>query len=224
MKYYFWRSNLVINNLFLNTFIIVIISYLIGSIPTAYIAGKIKGINITEKGNKNVGATNAIFLLGKITGIIVLLVDTGKGYLVVWLAILLSDSNSFVPMLAVVFTIIGHSWMFPIGFKGGKGTAALIGALIFLAPLSIPVLLILFIPIASIIVKDTFIGQGIAMFFFSFLMWFWEGNYYWCIFILLITIVYSLRCLSLYLTYFTEKRRYINPIIKLFFKPFMKDY
>jgi acyl phosphate:glycerol-3-phosphate acyltransferase len=142
---------------------------------------------------------------------------------VIWLAILLSDSHAFIPMLAVVFTIIGHCWMFPIRFKGGKGTAVLIGALILLAPLSIPVLLILFIPIASIIVKDTFLGQGIGMFFFSFLMWFWGGSYHWCLFILLITIAYSLRCLNLYITYFTEKRRYINPIVKLFFKPFIKD-
>ena len=101
------RIVLIVNNLYLNSFIIFVIAYLIGSIPTAYIAGKIKRVDITTRGNKNVGATNAIFVLGKPLGIIVLLIDIGKGYLTVWLAVLLSDSHAFIPMLAAVFTIIG---------------------------------------------------------------------------------------------------------------------
>ena len=198
------------------------ISYLLGSIPTAYIAGKLKGIDISKKGNKNVGASNTFSLLGKLPGLIVLIIDIGKGYLAVWLASFLSGNHPFIPLLAVVFTLIGHNWMFPIGFKGGKGSAAMVGALIYLAPFSIPVLFIVFIPVASFIVKDSFLGQGIAMFFFSFLMWFWKGTYYWLIFVLLLTIVYSLRCLNLYKTYFTQKRRYLNPLVRFIIKPFIK--
>ena len=213
---------MLVNNFYLNTAIILVSCSLIGSIPSAYIAGKIKGVDISKKGNKKVGASNTFFYLGKILGIIVLIIDMGKGYLTVWLATILSNSHPFVPMLAAVAVIAGHNWMLFIGFKGGKGTAALLGALIYLAPLSIPVLFIVFIPIASILLKDTYLGQGVAMFFFSFLMWLWKGSYYWCIFMLLVTLVYSLRCLYLYKTYFTEKRRYINPIVKIIFKKFLK--
>ena len=168
------------------------------------------------------GASNTFFLLGKIAGTIVLLIDLAKGYLSAWLATLFSDNHLFISMLAVTFVIIGHNWMFPIGFKGGKGTAALIGALAYFAPLSIPVLIILLIPLASFLVRDSFLGQGVAMFVFSFIMWFWEKNYWWAVFMILVTLVYSLRCLSLYRTYFTEKRRYMNPFIKMLFKPFLR--
>ena len=213
---------LLIDNFFLNSFIIFLGAYLIGSLPTAHIAGRIKGVTISEVGNKNVGGTNAVFVLGKPLGIAVMVIDIGKGLLVVWLASIFSDYHPFIPMLAVVFTSIGHNWMFPIKFKGGKGTGVLVGSLIYLAPFSIPVLFIVFIPAASLLVRDSFLGVGIAMFFFSFLMWFWEGSYYWCIFMILLTIVYSLRCLNLYITYFTEKRRYLNPFVRIILKPFLR--
>lgn len=213
---------LLVNNFYLNAFLILLICYLIGSVPTAYIAGKLKGIDISKEGNKNVGASNTFFLLGKIAGTIVLLIDLAKGYLSAWLATVFSGRHPFIPMLAVTVVIIGHNWMFPIKFKGGKGTAALIGALAYFAPLSIPVLIILLIPLASFAVHDSFLGQGVAMFVFSFIMWFWEKNYWWAVFMLLVTLVYSLRCLDLYRTYFTEKRRYMNPFIKILFKPFLR--
>ena len=213
---------MLVNNFYLNSAIIILIAYLIGSFPTAYIAGKMKGIDISQVGNKNVGGTNAIYSLGKTLGIIVSIIDIGKGYLSAWLATRLSDAHTFIPMLAVVFTIIGHNWMFPIKFKGGKGSGALVGALIYLSPLSIPVLFLILVPVASFMVKDSFLGVGIAMFFFSFIMWLWEGSYYWCIFLLLATLVYSLRCLNLYITYFTEKRRYLNPFVRMILKPFLR--
>ncbi|MBM3701138.1 MAG: glycerol-3-phosphate acyltransferase [Actinobacteria bacterium] len=213
---------LLVNNFYLNTFLILLICYLIGSIPTAYIAGKLKGIDISSKGNKNVGASNTFFVLGKTAGTIVLLIDLAKGYLSAWLATLFSGSHPFIPMLAVTFVIIGHNWMFPIGFKGGKGTAALVGALAYFAPLSVPVFILLLVPLASFLVRDSFLGHGIAMFIFAFIMWLWEKNYWWAVFMLLVTLVYSLRCLDLYKTYFTEKRRYMNPLIKMLFKLFLR--
>ena len=213
---------MLFENFFLNSFVIFLAAYLIGSFPTAYIAGKIKKINISEAGNKNVGGTNAVFVLGKPLGIAVLIIDIVKGLLVVWLASIFSFYHPFIPMLAVVFTTIGHNWMFPIKFKGGKGTGVLVGSLIYLAPFSIPVLFLILIPLASFLVKDSFLGVGIGMFFFSFIMWAWKGNYYWLIFMVFLTIIYSLRCLNLYITYFTEKRRYLNPFVRMMLKPFLK--
>ncbi|MBN1298873.1 MAG: glycerol-3-phosphate acyltransferase [Actinobacteria bacterium] len=213
---------MLVNNFYYNTFLLVLICYLIGSIPTAYIAGRLKGIDISKEGNKNVGASNTFSLLGKIPGIIVLIVDIAKGYLAAWFATVFSGNHPFIPMLSVTVVIIGHNWMFPIGFKGGKGTAALIGALAYMAPLSLPVLMLLLIPLASFILRDSFLGQGVAMFVFAFIMWPWQGSYLWAIFMLLLTLVYSLRCLDLYRTYFTEKRRYLNPFIKMLLGLFSK--
>ena len=211
------------DNFYLNTIMIFLGAFLVGSLPTAYIAGRIKGIDISRSGNKNVGGTNALFILGKPLGITVIIIDIGKGLLSVWLASLFSDHHQFIPMLAVVFTTIGHNWMFPIKFKGGKGTGVLAGSLIYLSPLSIPVLFLVFIPVTSFMVKDSFLGVGIGLLLFSFLMWAWEGSYYWCLFLILITIVYSLRCLNLYITYFTDKRRYLNPFVRMILKPFLRQ-
>jgi glycerol-3-phosphate acyltransferase PlsY len=213
----------LLNNFYWNTTLILLISYLIGSIPTAYIAGRIKGIDIRKVGNKNVGGSNVFFNLGKIAGIIVTLVDIGKGALVVWLAIYLSNDHPFIPMLAAVAAIAGHNWMIFIKFKGGKGTATLIGALLVLSPLSILFFLLLFLPVASVLLKDTYLGHGVAMFFFSFFLWYREGQYYWLIFMLLCTLVYSLRCLNLYITYFTEDRRFVNWIFRVLLKPFFRN-
>ena len=202
---------------------IILVSYLIGSIPTAYIAGRIKGIDIRKIGNNNVGASNVFFNMGKIAGTLVAVIDIGKGALVAWLATLLSGGHIFIPMLAVVAAVAGHNWMIFAGLKGGKGTATLVGAMLFLSPLSLLFFFVLLLPAASILLKDTYIGQGVAMFFFSFFLWYREGSFYWLVFMLLCTLVYSLRCLGLYRTYFTEERRFVNPIIKILLKPFFKN-
>jgi hypothetical protein len=65
--------------------------------------------------------------------------------------------------------------------------------------------------------------MGISLFFFSFFLWYREGSYYWCIFIILIAIVYSIKSFDLIKTYFTESRRDISPILKKIFKPFFKN-
>lgn len=76
----------------------IIASYLIGSIPTAYIFGRLtKGIDIREHGSGNVGATNALRVLGKNTGITVLILDILKGFItVVFLGNFISGNISFI--------------------------------------------------------------------------------------------------------------------------------
>jgi len=116
-----------------------IISYLVGSIPTAYIFGRLlRGIDIRKFGSGNVGATNALRVLGKKTGLTVLALDIVKGLIPV-----LFLGNFIYPRagmpLDIVFVvlgmacIIGHSWPLFLGFKGGKGIATTLGVLIALA-------------------------------------------------------------------------------------------
>jgi len=110
---------------------------LIGSIPTAYLFGLwLKGVDIRKFGSGNVGATNALRVLGKIPGIIVLLLDILKGFLAVfYLIILIAPRVTFVntQLLCIVFglaCIAGHNWTIFLRFKGGKGIATTLGVLI----------------------------------------------------------------------------------------------
>ena len=213
---------MLLGNFYLNTVLILVCSYLIGAFPTAFIAGKIKGIDIRKTGSTNVGGMNAYSNVGKIAGVLVIIVDMGKGALVAWLAAKFSANHSFIGLLAVVTAIVGHNWMIYIGFKGGKGFSALVGALFFLSPLSALFLYLYFMLAAILLFKDIYVAEGVAMFFFAFFMWYREGSYYWCIFMLIVTIICSLKSLGLYKSYFTEDRRKVSPIFKKLFKPFFK--
>lgn len=123
---------------------IIAISYLLGSIPTAYIFGRLlKGIDIRKFGSGNVGATNAFRVLGRGWGITILFLDILKGFLPVILL-----GNFFTKQLDLaqaqnIFIAIGlgcicgHNWTIFLGFKGGKGVATTLGVLCALA-LKIP--------------------------------------------------------------------------------------
>jgi len=115
-------------------------SYFIGSLPTAYIFGRVlKGIDIRKFGSGNVGATNAVRVLGKRIGLVVLLIDILKGVLpVVFIGdYILSKGINISPEAARILLglgcIFGHNWTVFLRFKGGKGVACTFGVLIGLA-------------------------------------------------------------------------------------------
>ncbi len=116
----------------------IIASYLIGSIPTAYIFGRVlKGIDIRKTGSGNVGATNAMRVLGKWPGITVLVVDILKGFFpVLFLPNVIKLENVSVEFLLIalgVSCILGHTWTIFLSFKGGKGIATTLGVLMGMA-------------------------------------------------------------------------------------------
>jgi len=141
--------------------VIAVAAYLLGSIPTGYLAGRAKGIDIRMVGSGNIGATNAMRALGKPVGIFVLLVDALKGYAAcVLLAPLIF--NWFAPhasgffryfhdvpvelqirfyVVAGFFAVLGHDYTCWLGFKGGKGIATSAGVLFALAPLALGIAL-----------------------------------------------------------------------------------
>lgn len=108
------------------------ISYFLGAIPTAYIAGRIlKGIDIRKHGSGNVGATNVFRVLGKWPGIVVLVLDILKGVVAVTLVgdiFGLTEVGQRVLLALVV--VAGHNWTVFLDFKGGKGIATSLGVLI----------------------------------------------------------------------------------------------
>lgn len=114
--------------------LLIILAYLIGSIPSGLIVGKLaKGIDIREHGSGNLGATNAFRTLGVKAGSVVIAGDISKGTLATALPFLMHVDIH--PLLAGVFAVLGH--VFPIfaKFKGGKAVATSGGVLLFYAPL-----------------------------------------------------------------------------------------
>lgn len=122
-------------------------SYLLGSIPTSYIFGKIlKGIDIREHGSGNAGATNALRILGTKWGVLTMILDMAKGWLAVFLGkLLLNDPANWVLIALALGAIIGHIFTIYLGFKGGKGVATSAGVFIALAPIPVAIALAVFI-------------------------------------------------------------------------------
>lgn len=116
------------------------IGYLFGLIQTAYIYGRMNGIDIREHGSGNAGTTNALRVLGKKAGVIVLLGDVAKTVLAV-LAVRLIFRNTYGDMLpllgiyAAAGAILGHNFPVNLGFKGGKGIACTAGLILTLGPI-----------------------------------------------------------------------------------------
>ena len=212
---------MILQNFYLNTIVILLASYLIGSFPSAYIAGKIKGIDISKEGSRNVGGMNTITNVGKFAGVTVIITDIGKGTLAAYLASRFSD-HIFIPLLAVVFAVMGHNWMVYIGFKGGKGVSTFLGGLLYLSPISFLFLYLLFIPVALFIIKDSYLATAVGFFLFSFFLGIYKESPWWVIFGLLVTIVYSIKSYSFLKSYYTEKRKDVSPVVKKIFKPFFK--
>jgi acyl phosphate:glycerol-3-phosphate acyltransferase len=119
---------------------IVLGAYLIGSVPSGYIAGLAKGVDLRKTGSGNIGATNALRVLGKKWGYTVFLADAFKGWLAVTLA--LAVGQRFLPeyaipcgVLAAACCVIGHNFPVWLGFEGGKGIATSAGIMIGLFPI-----------------------------------------------------------------------------------------
>jgi len=149
---------------------VLICAYLIGSFPSAYLAGRFRrGIDIREVGSRNVGAMNVFYKVGFVTGLLVLAVDIGKGAAAVALARWLG-----VPMIVELFAgvaaVIGHSFPVWLKFRGGRGGATIIGILIFLMPWGIPFYLAIF-GLSLLITRYPTLSYSVAFLCFPFVAW-----------------------------------------------------
>lgn len=119
--------------------ICMLIGYAFGLFQTAYIYGKMKGIDIRTVGSGNAGTTNALRVLGKKAGLIVFLGDVAKTVAAVIVIRLLfgsayADTIYMLILYTVAGVILGHNFPFYMGFKGGKGIAATAGMIAALGP------------------------------------------------------------------------------------------
>lgn len=126
---------------YLKLVIILVISYLIGSILTGDLVARLKKVDLRNQGSGNVGATNVFRNMGSLFGAIVLLGDALKGLVVVLLVKRVWGSTFGIDLavLAGITVIIGHNWSIFAKFKGGKGIATSLGVAIGLTPLSLSI-------------------------------------------------------------------------------------
>jgi glycerol-3-phosphate acyltransferase PlsY len=118
--------------------LIVVLSYLIGSIPWGYLFARSKGIDIRQHGSGNIGAANVLRVMGKKWGYLVFLCDFFKGFLSVKLGSLIAAfflvNLVLGSVTAAIACVLGHDYPIWLGFKGGKGIATLAGAVLVLFP------------------------------------------------------------------------------------------
>jgi len=163
--------------------IAIVIGYLLGSIPSAYLAGRLrKGVDMREVGSKNMGAMNVYYEVGVMEAVLVTLVDLGKGVgailLVRWLSdIPLTSQFDFLTGLTGAAAVIGHVFPVFLKFRGGKGAATAIGILLFLMPWAVPFLFIVF-AIALRITRNPTFSYSLLLIVFPFVAGFVYVDHY----------------------------------------------
>ncbi len=150
--------------------LLLLSSYLIGSVPTALIVGKLLfGVDIREHGSKNPGATNTLRVLGKKSAVFVLIIDLVKGALAAYLPIYFHLDVE--PLYFGLIAVVGHCFPIFAGFRGGKAIATTAGALLVAnLPLFIVSYLTFFLVI--FLTKYVFWGSisvGLSMLAFAFI-------------------------------------------------------
>lgn len=143
---------------------VILLSYLLGSIPTSVWVGKIyKKVDIREHGSGNAGATNTFRVLGWKAGSVVALIDIAKGFVAAGYISRLAyyfdgvptaigpwETEIFIQLIAGLSAILGHMYPLYAKFKGGKGVITAAGMLLAIEPISISITLVVFLTILGI--------------------------------------------------------------------------
>jgi acyl phosphate:glycerol-3-phosphate acyltransferase len=153
--------------------LIAVSAYLLGSVPFGFLVAKAKGIDIRSVGSGNIGATNAMRVLGKPAGIFVLLADTAKGYFACCLGIFICANFPFkfialespevqrAMLIAGISAVLGHNYTCWLKFKGGKGIATTAGVYLALAPEALGIALVVFI-LTILVTRYVSVGSIVA--------------------------------------------------------------
>jgi acyl phosphate:glycerol-3-phosphate acyltransferase len=149
--------------------LVIAISYMIGSFPTAYLVGKLNGINIFEHGSGNMGTTNTLRTLGTLWGGLVMVIDVAKGVVAVLIARELAppeplSTQASASVISAIAVVVGHNWsllasLLTGSIRGGKGVATAGGTWIVLMPaflIVVPVLVI-----ALVVLTTRYMSLGV---------------------------------------------------------------
>lgn len=178
----------------LTTTTAIVIGYLLGSIPFAYIAGSLKkGIDIRQVGTGNMGAANVMRQVGTVIGYTVFIADITKGLLTVFIAQWLGLSLVWI-LVAGFAAVAGHNWPVFLGFRGGRGGATSIGVFLALVPLEFAIsFAITFIVV--LITSNPGLGLGIGLVFLPLIIWQLNGSGILIVYALVLSIFLGIRCL-----------------------------
>lgn len=125
--------------------VLLLVSYLLGSIPFGVIFAKLfGGADVRKSGSGNIGATNVARVAGPMAGALTLLLDAAKGWLAVWLAGRVMHGEAGLVVAAGFFALLGHCFPPWLRFRGGKGVATAAGVFAALCPEAMVAALILF--------------------------------------------------------------------------------
>ena len=171
----------------MKTFILIVIAYILGSIPNALWIGKVfRGIDVREHGSKNTGSTNAARVLGAKLGILTLILDISKGAIPVALSFFMkvdllenmTGISSLDPIMVGIFAIIGHSFSLFMKFKGGKAVATTVGVFTVLVPKALLLAAVVFFVIFAVTryVSVSSITAAISLPIFIFFLY-WDVPY-----------------------------------------------
>ena len=154
--------------------IVVVIAYLLGSIPFGYLIVRRKiGADIRQTGSGGTGATNVSRRAGKTAGILTLVLDAAKGCVAVVIAQVVSGDDWMVAAAAIA-ALVGHIFPVWLGFRGGKGVATAVGIFAVLAPIALLCAGVIFL---AIVVTTRYVSLGsiIAAVLVPVFVWFQSG-------------------------------------------------
>ena len=160
----------------LNEVIAVVLGYLLGSIPSAYIATRVAtGKDVRKLGGGNVGGLNVYREVGIIPALVVGIFDLSKGAAAVAIAQWLLDVSPYFVLATALAAVVGHNWMVWLKFSGGKGMGAAIGCLLVLLPLyNYPLGLAFFfavVLIPFIITRNVALSMGVGLLSLPLIAW-----------------------------------------------------
>ncbi|HZR20480.1 MAG TPA: glycerol-3-phosphate 1-O-acyltransferase PlsY [Verrucomicrobiae bacterium] len=164
----------------------VLLAYLLGSIPTGFLVGKARGIDIRTLGSGNIGATNVLRYLGTVAGVMVLLADALKGFLAVagltrliWHVFGTTPdplNREWLEIAAGLGAIVGHNFTCWLRFKGGKGIATSAGVLVALVPYALLIILGVWIIVLAL-TRYVSLASICASFTLPFAVWITGGSF-----------------------------------------------
>ncbi|MBI2955331.1 MAG: glycerol-3-phosphate acyltransferase [Chloroflexi bacterium] len=151
----------------------ILVAYLLGSIPTAYlITRQLKGVDIREVGDRNMGTTNVYYVVGAGAAAATAIGDIAKGAVAMLVARALGVSDTILILVALA-AVSGHIWPVFLGFRGGAGFATTLGVLVVALPRETAILIVPYVLIGATVGRRIGMGEAAAFLLIPFMALSW---------------------------------------------------